>query len=118
MDSCSADHAGVIKCAGQIIYREKWRICRKRAAAHPLGTTSLHWTALFPGSTVIRVVALDGVVIGQVRRHGGRWIATAAGGGCGSLTATPSPPPYSLWPVTQPSKPTHTTPNHGWGERL
>jgi len=81
VDSCSADDAGVIKCAERIIYREKWRICQERAAAQLLGTTSLHWTALFPGSTVIHLVALDGVVIGLVRRHGRRWIATATSAG-------------------------------------
>jgi hypothetical protein len=69
----------VIKDAERIFYREKWRICEERAAEQLAGTRSLKWIRLFPESTVIWVVALDGVVIGQLRRSAGRWIATGIG---------------------------------------
>jgi hypothetical protein len=69
----------VIKTAERIVYREKWRLCEERAAEQLARTSSLAWTRLFPESPVIRVVALDGVVIGRVRRNGGRWTATGAG---------------------------------------
>jgi hypothetical protein len=66
----------VIKSAERIVYQQKWCICQERAAAELAATSSVRWTRLFPESTVIRVVALDGVVIGRARRHGDRWIAT------------------------------------------
>jgi hypothetical protein len=69
----------VIKNAERIVYPEKWRICEERAAEQLARTSSLTWTRLFPESPVIRIVSLDGVVIGRVRRNGGRWTATGAG---------------------------------------
>ena len=73
------DDLAVLKNAERIVYREKWRICEERAAAHLADTSSLRWTRLFLESAVIRVVAFDGVVIGRIRRNAGRWIATGAG---------------------------------------
>jgi hypothetical protein len=69
----------VIRDAQLIIFREKWRICEERAAARLSDTSSLKWTRLFPDSTAIQVVAVDGLVIGQIRRNGRRWIATGVG---------------------------------------
>jgi hypothetical protein len=79
MASRNSPDVDVIKSAERIVYQEKWRICEERAAAHLATTSSLRWTRLFPESAVIRVVAIEGVVIGQVRRHRGRWVATGAG---------------------------------------
>jgi hypothetical protein len=70
-----------IKDAERIVYREKWRICEDRAASRLAGTSSLKWTRLFPDSTVIQVVAVDGVVVGTIRRNGRRWIAMGTGQG-------------------------------------
>jgi hypothetical protein len=78
VDTCNAA-AGLIRSAERIIYWQKWRICQERAAAHLAGTTSLHWTPLFPDSTVIQVVAMDGLVMGQVRQDGHRRVATSVG---------------------------------------
>ena len=69
----------VVKDAERILYREKWRICEERAAEQLAGTRALKWIRLFPESTVVWVVALDGVVIGRLRRDAGRWIATGMG---------------------------------------
>jgi len=79
MESRNSPDIDVIKSAERIVYQEKWRICEERAAAQLATTSSVRWARLFPESTVIRVVAIEGVVIGQVRRHRGRWIATGAG---------------------------------------
>lgn len=79
MDTRKSPDVEVIKNAERIVYREKWRICEERAAEQLSGTSSLRWTRLFPESAVIRVVAIDGVVVGRVRRNGGRWIATGVG---------------------------------------
>lgn len=68
----------VIKNAERVIYREKWRICG-RAAQQSADTQSLSWTRLSPQSAVIRVVAMNGGVVGRIRRDGGRWIATGPG---------------------------------------
>lgn len=69
----------VIKAAERILYREKWRIHEERAAQQLAHTSSLAWTRLFSDSPVIQVVAINGVVVGRVRRHRTRWIATGAG---------------------------------------
>lgn len=79
MGTCQPPDVEVIKDAERIVYREKWRISEERAAEQLAGTTSLSWTRLFPDTPVIRVVAIDGVVVGQVRHNGCRWIATAVG---------------------------------------
>lgn len=42
-------------------------------------TSSLTYTRLFPKSPIIQLVAVDGVVIGRVRRDGSRWIASGTG---------------------------------------
>lgn len=68
-----------IREAERIVYRAKWRVCEERAAAKLAQTTSLRWTRLFPQSPVIQVVAIDGVVVGQVRHNGNRWLASGAG---------------------------------------
>ena len=70
----------VIREAERTVHREKWRICEERAAGDLAHTTSLRWTRLFPQSPVIQVVAIDGVVVGQVRHNGNRWLANGAGG--------------------------------------
>ncbi len=92
MGTCQPPDVEVIKDAERVIYREKWRIYEARAAEQLAGTTSLRWTRLFPETPVIRIVAIDGVVVGRVRRNGGRWIATGAGqrgpvADCGSFRA-------------------------------
>ena len=79
MDTRKRPDVEVIKDAERIVHREKWRIAEERAVEQLAGTRSLTWLPLFPESHVIRVVAIDGVVIGRVRRDGGRWIATGAG---------------------------------------
>jgi hypothetical protein len=66
----------VIQDAERILYREKWRFCEERAAKLLAGTSSVTWTRLFPESAVIRVLAINGVVVGTVRHSAGRWIAT------------------------------------------
>ena len=76
MDTRRSPDIEVIKDAERIVYREKWRICEERAAERLAGTSSLKWTRLFPESQVIQVVAIDGVVVGRIRRNGRRWIAT------------------------------------------
>jgi hypothetical protein len=79
MDTCNTPDIEVVKDAERILYREKWRVCEERAAQRLAQTSSLKWTRLFPDSPVIEVVAVDGVVVGQARRNGSRWIATATG---------------------------------------
>jgi hypothetical protein len=79
MDTRKSPDLDVIKDAERVIYREKWRICEERAARQLANTTSLRWTPLFPDNAVIHVVALDGVIIGRIRRDRGRWIATGTG---------------------------------------
>lgn len=69
----------VVRDAERILYREKWRVYEERAAQRLAETSSLAWTRLFPDSPVIQVVAVDGVVVGRVRRQGSRWIATEIG---------------------------------------
>jgi len=69
----------VINDAQRIVYLEKWRICEERAAHRLASTTSLRWTRLFPESDVIQIVAVDGTVVGQIRRHRRRWVATGVG---------------------------------------
>lgn len=81
MDTRKTPDIEVVKDAERILYREKWRVCEERAAQRLAHTSSLKWTRLFPDSPVIQVVAVDGVVVGQVRRNGGRWIATGMGRG-------------------------------------
>jgi hypothetical protein len=76
MDTRDSPDVEVVKDAERILYREKWRVCEERAALRLAQTPSLSWTRLFPDSPVIHVVAVDGVVVGRVRRHGNRWIAT------------------------------------------
>jgi hypothetical protein len=79
MDTRKSPDIEVIRDAERIVCREKWRICEERAAERLADTSSLRWTRLFPESPVIQVVAIDGVVVGRVRRNGGRWIATGIG---------------------------------------
>jgi hypothetical protein len=79
MDARKSPGAEVVNDAERIVYREKWRICEQRAASRLAGTSSLKWTRLFPDSTVIQVVAVDGVVVGSIRHNGRRWIAMGAG---------------------------------------
>jgi hypothetical protein len=79
MDTRNPPDVEVVKDAERILYREKWRVCEERAAQRLAQTSSLKWTRLFPDSPVIQVVAVDGVVVGRVRRNGSRWIATGTG---------------------------------------
>lgn len=66
----------MVRFAERVLYREKWRVYEERAAQRLAQTSSLAWTRLFPESSVIRVVAVDGVVVGRIRRHGNRWVAS------------------------------------------
>lgn len=79
MDTRRTPDIEVIKDAERVLYREKWRIHEERAAQQLAHTSSLAWTRLFPDSPVIQVVAINGAVIGQVRRQRTRWIATGVG---------------------------------------
>lgn len=79
MDTRNSPDVEVVRDAERILYREKWRVCEERAAQQLAQTSSLKWTRLFPDSPVIQVVAIDGVVVGRVRRNGSRWIATGTG---------------------------------------
>lgn len=79
MDTRNPPDIAVVKAAERILYREKWRICEERAAQRLAQSSSLSFTRLFPNSSVIYVVAVDGVVVGQVRGNGSRWIATRTG---------------------------------------
>jgi hypothetical protein len=79
VDTRNTPDVEVVKAAERIVFREKWRICEERAAQQLAQTSSLKWVRLFPDSAVIQVVAIDGVVVGQLRRNGGRWIATGIG---------------------------------------
>ncbi|WP_337821981.1 hypothetical protein [Amycolatopsis sp. A1MSW2902] len=61
------------------MYREKWRVRAEEAARRLSGTRAVASTRLFPESTVVHVVAVDGWVAGRVRRERGRWVAVCAG---------------------------------------
>jgi hypothetical protein len=102
--------------AQRILYREKWRICEHNAARALAGSSGLRWTRLFPESAIIRIVALDGVVIGRVRYDGRRWIAIGdrsrgpvadCGGFCEAVLALVceatrrSPRPQPMWPLPE-----------------
>jgi hypothetical protein len=92
MDTRNPPDIEVVKDAERILYREKWRICEELAAQRLSQTSSFASTRLFPESPVIHVVAVDGVVVGQARRNGSRWIAIRTGrprtvSDCGSLHA-------------------------------
>jgi hypothetical protein len=69
----------VVRTAERIVYVEKWRWYEEQAAARLRGTRSVRWTRLFPSSPVIVVVAVDGAVIGRVRRSGTRWMVVPSG---------------------------------------
>lgn len=79
MDTRNTPDIEVVKDAERILYREKWRICEELAAQRLENASSVAFTRLFPDSPVIQVVAVDGVVVGEVRRNGSRWIATGTG---------------------------------------
>jgi hypothetical protein len=79
MEISDSPQIEVVKDAERIIYREKWRIYEERAAGRLAGTMSLRWTRLFPESDVIQIVAIDGAVVGHIRRRGPRWCATGTG---------------------------------------
>lgn len=64
----------VVRAAESIVYAERWRAYDEQAAGRLSGTRSVRWTRLFPNSSVIVVVAVDGVVIGRVRRSGKYWL--------------------------------------------
>jgi hypothetical protein len=92
MDLCNTPDIEVVKDAERVLYQEKWRICEECAAQRLAQSSSLKWTRLFPNSPVICVVAVDGIVVGQIRRDGRRWIATGTGqrgpvADCGTLHA-------------------------------
>jgi hypothetical protein len=78
VDTRKSPENDVIKDAEHIVYREKWRVCEERAAERLARTTSLQWTRLFSESSVIQVVAIDGLVVGH-NYNGRRWIATCTG---------------------------------------
>ena len=64
----------VVRAAESIVYAEKWRVYDEQAATQLSGTRSVRWTRLFPNSPVIVVVAVDGVVVGRVRRSAKHWV--------------------------------------------
>jgi hypothetical protein len=63
----------LVRDAERILYQAKWRIREERVSERLFGTHGLHWTRLFPESPVIRIVAVDGRVVGRIRRSGRRW---------------------------------------------
>lgn len=69
----------VVRAAERIVYVEKWRAYEEQAATRLSGTRAVGWTRLFPDSPVIVVVAVDGVVVGRVRRGGKRWLVVLPG---------------------------------------
>lgn len=79
MDVIDSPESQVVRAAERIVYREKWRLCEEWAAQRLAHTRSLKWTPLFPESDVIQVVAIDGVVVGQLRFGAGRWSALTVG---------------------------------------
>lgn len=79
MDTRNAPDVEVVRVAERVLYREKWRVYEERAAQRLAQRSSLAWTRLFPESSIIRIVAIDGVVVGRVRRNGSRWVATGIG---------------------------------------
>jgi hypothetical protein len=69
----------VVREAQRIVVVEQWRVMAEQASWRLSTTTGLRTTRLFPASRVILVVALDGQVIGRVRRYRRRWAAVPAG---------------------------------------
>ncbi|MFD2474823.1 hypothetical protein [Amycolatopsis silviterrae] len=69
----------IVREAERIVYREKWRIREEEAAERLAATRDLASIRLFPESPVIRIVALDGRVVGRVRRERNRWVAVCRG---------------------------------------
>lgn len=85
MDTRHPPDVDVVRDAERVLYREKWRVCEQHAAQHLAQTSSLTWARLFPESSVIQVVAIDGVVVGRVkalRQPMGRYRAGATEPGC------------------------------------
>jgi hypothetical protein len=70
-----ADEPDVVREAQRTLVVAKWRILDELAAARLAGTHGLRVARLFPESRAIVVVAVDGQVIGQVRRRGHGWAA-------------------------------------------
>ena len=68
----------VLREAERIVIVEKWRAMAEQAAERLSRTSGLRTTRLFPETKVIQVVALDGQVIGRVRRYQRRWVAVNA----------------------------------------
>jgi hypothetical protein len=69
----------IVREAQRIVVVETWRAAGEQAAARLVATTGVRTTRLFPESKVILVVAVNGQVVGRVRRQGRRWVAVAAG---------------------------------------
>lgn len=63
-----------VRAAESIVYAERWRVYEEQAAARLSETRRVRWTRLFPNSPVVVVVAVDGVVVGRVRRSGKHWV--------------------------------------------
>jgi hypothetical protein len=84
-DRCPSGDAvpRVLREAERIVLVEKWHAMGDQAAERLSGTSGLRTARLFPESSVIQVVALDGQVIGRVRRYQRRWVAVPADGGWG-----------------------------------
>ena len=69
----------VVAAAERVIYRESWQVHEEEAATRLASTRGVCWTRLFPLSPVLLVVAVDGQVVGRVRREGKRWHAVVPG---------------------------------------
>ena len=69
----------VVAAAERVIYRESWQVHEEEAATRLASTRGVCWTRLFPLSPVLLVVAVDGQVVGRVRRGGKRWHAVVPG---------------------------------------
>lgn len=80
MDISDPSAEAVIARAERIVYLEKWRVCEQRATQRLWSTRGVAWTPLFDHSPVIRIVAIDGIVIGRIRFHDHRWIAVGKHG--------------------------------------
>ncbi|MFF9314068.1 hypothetical protein ACF1BS_24565 [Streptomyces sp. NPDC014748] len=78
------DHeaAAAVSAAQLTVVNAKWHICEEQALHRLAGVSGLACTPLFPGHTVIQVVACDGRLLGRIRRHREgrtvRWVAVPA----------------------------------------
>ncbi|MEU9244456.1 hypothetical protein [Streptomyces sp. NPDC048385] len=73
----------VVRAAQLTVINAKWHICEEQALERLALISGLACTPLFPGHTVIQVVACDGRLLGRARHHrdghSSRWLTVPAG---------------------------------------